>query len=241
MAPRKGSYYGPHKQWTPVEDGTVRDLYARTPRTRLRAVLTAALPHRSWGAIVQRAQSQSVPGRGGCAWTPAEDQIIRQAWGERSVRAITDSLPGRAWRSIVRRAIALGFETIPPGFVHLSEAARRIGYARATLLKLCRAASVPMMRWHGAKRNKGRTRGGRICRWLLVDLTEATIAVEAALAHDGETVYAGALRRGVKPSALRSRLLSQGAFSVGKRGVRVLIPSALLDEVAAGMKAVSHG
>ena len=242
MAPPKGTYHGPHRQWAAEEDALVRDLYARTARRSLRATLTAALPHRTWGAIVMRAQKLGAA-RIGCEWTPAEDECLRMCWGGMAPRAITERLPRRNWRAILQRVEALGIDRIPEGLVTLAEAARRLGFARGTVLRICRAHDVPTSRWWGqratgpAKRGEGRTKGGRVCRWLLVDLTLATIAVEAELGDARETVHGGAIARGVKPSALRAELLRRGAFTVGKRGARVLLPKAVLDLAAEALGA----
>lgn len=244
MASPKGSYYGRFQQWTAAENDLVRDLYTRTPRRALRATLTAALPHRSWSAIVAHAAVLDVP-RLGCAWSPGEESTLRMHWGSETPGQILARLPGRPWRSVMRRAEALGLDVIPVGFVTLSEAARQLGYARGTLLKIVRAAEVPTMRWWGAtatgpaKHGDGRAHSGRICRWLLVDLTLATIAVEESLARDGETVRGGAIARGVDPAALRRRLLRSGAFKVGQRGVRVLLPAAVLDAAVAELRAAA--
>lgn len=241
MAPRKGSYHGPHRQWTAAEDATIRDLYARTGRRQLRATLTTALPHRTWGAIVMRAQTLGAA-RVGRQWTPEEDHVLRMSWGGMTPKQIVERLPGRRWRGVLKRVAALGIDRFPEGLVPLAEAARKLGYARDTVRRICKAHDVPTVRWWGqratgpARRGAGRTRDGRVMRWLLVDLTLATIAVEAELARPGETISAGALARNVDPVNLRRALIKQGAYEVGKTGQKLLLPASVLDAAAATLR-----
>ena len=180
-------------------------------------------------------------------WTPAENAIVRDLYARTPRRALrvtlTGALPGRTWSAIVAHADILDVPRLGCAWTAAEDTALRHHWGSETPGEIL--TQVPTMRWCGAqasgiaRRGDGRTRGGRICRWLLVDLVLATIAVEEALARDGETVRGGAITRGVHPGALRRHLLKTGGFPLGRRGVRVLLPAAVLDAAASALRAAA--
>ncbi len=221
------------RPWTPAEDELLRTRY---PDPGQHAALAAELSHRTWGAIVQRVVGLDLP-LPGRDWTAAEVDLLRREWGEATPRALSRMFPGRTWRAIASHARVLGLSTIPQGMEPLAVVARRVGYARGTLLKILRAAHVRTMRWQGKRGAKGVTAGGRICRWLLVDALDAEIAVKMHLGF--ETIRGGAIARGVHVGSMYRELQRTGAYVKGSRGGHRLIPSAALDAASAAIRARS--
>lgn len=231
-----------YRPWSAEDDAALARHYAPRPDWE---ALARALPHRTRGAMVARAMVLDLERRQR-PWTAAEDAAVQRAFGEVSAATLCARLPGRSWRAIRRRAAELGLgSAVPQGFVTLKEAAKVLCYSRGALRSILERRQVRTLRWAGKgatgrpRPGDGATKGGRVCRWLLVDLAAATLAVEEDLAaqNEVETIRGGAIRRGVDAGALRAELLRRGAYEKGARGGRRLLPSAVLDDAAQALEA----
>jgi hypothetical protein len=216
-------------RWTPQEDALVRWLY---PRRSKHGALARALPHRTWEAIALRAGKLGA-GRWRRKWTADEDRVLVREWGEVTQRVLRAKLRGRTWGAIVERAGDLGLPMgVPQGWETLTAAARRLGYATATLRALLARRGITTKRWVG----RGGTRP-----FTIVEATCATEAVEAELEERRriETIADAARARGVGEQNLRRALLLMGAYTVGQRGVPVVLPAKVYDAAAARCRRAS--
>ncbi len=236
--PKRASCPKRYRPWTAEDDATLARLYVPRPDW---TALAAALPHRTRGAMTMRAAVLELERRQ-CDWTREEDELLLWAWGVLTPRELKGRLPNRPWRSIQRRARALRPGALPKGLVPLKVAAEKLRYARGTLLGILARHGVPTLRWRGQRGPGKAPKGRHDRRWLLVDLAAATQAVEVELAAANavETIHGAALRRDLDPGELRRELLKAGAYQVGERGGRRLLPTAVIDAAAARLSGVSQ-
>ena len=107
----------PRSAWSDAEVDALRRLYSTAPRAETRA----ALPLRSWGAIIRMANTLGVPS--GDLWTPAEDALVIehtvQKRGNRRRKidwtATLAALPRRTRGAIAMRRRALGLNLTAGG------------------------------------------------------------------------------------------------------------------------------
>lgn len=127
----------PWKPWTPADDEAVRALYPAAARD----VVLAALPGRTWMATSVRARLlgvRRVAYSGRKVWTPADDEALRAMWPEHVRKTICANL-GRSWAAVVHRAKVLGLVADGvrwKGYLTVTKAARRTGYAPRTFLRI---------------------------------------------------------------------------------------------------------
>lgn len=132
------------RAWTPEEDATLRAVSSRARRgvKKLdRAAIMAALPGRTWDAVLARRGHLGID-RSRRRWTPAENAVLRAQWRENAVRTIMAALPGRSWCAISRQAAALGLGTVQQGWVLYRAEYQRLG--------LCRSEADHTIAWANA-------------------------------------------------------------------------------------------
>lgn len=131
--------------WSPAEVASLRRLYPSAPWPEI----LRALPRRARGSICQMAGELGVRrvayrNGGGTSrvWTRAQDAELREMWPQHARRSICERL-GRRWTAVRARAVELGLTGDGSrrwsGYVSLTEAARRAGYARGSFVALLRA------------------------------------------------------------------------------------------------------
>jgi hypothetical protein len=183
--PTTGALSG-FRPWTPDEDAAVRARYARGKVASLAAELD-----RSKLSVRKRAArlGLNVARR----WTANDDQELRSLWGESSVKRIAKAL-NRTPLTTYWRARRLGLPCgDAQGFEYLSHAAKRTGFATATLRKILRDAGVGLRL--SASRPSKRKR-----HYHIVDPDDVDRAV--ALWNDGEIVNCAAEARGLTGETL---------------------------------------
>lgn len=223
---RKGERPRP---WTADEDSALRRWYAKRPEHRVRSVILATLPGRTWRSIVVRASVMRL----GCAkrrWTREEDAALRVHWPDSSVATIRKALRGRSWESIYHRAIlTLRLGPRFAGYVSVQEAAARCGCASAMVRDACRAAGVRVQIIGGRVRRDGAPH-------LAVEWDAARDAVIAWTTR--ETIANGARRHGVRTHTLRAWLIEAGHYKPVRKGARARLEPAVVDRVVSAHRGV---
>jgi hypothetical protein len=216
------------KLWEPAEDEIVRANY---PRRRAHAKLRRLLPHRTWGAIKQRA------GVLGLAtlhrvWTARERAYVEANWQVVGVAAIALALR-RTRCAIVQYAKELGLPFgIPQGCLSIEQAAKRQSYERSVLRKILQREGVAFHPWQGFR---GRGKSPRY----YVDEVEMLEALERheRRVHSTETIKGAARARGLCHQMLGRWLYEAGAAPADQRGRPHEIPSEVIDRVIAERRA----
>jgi hypothetical protein len=143
------------RSWTEAEDGHLRDHYVATG-----TVACATALGRSVQSVRSRVQRLGLNQRQP-RWTPAEDAKLAMMWGVHPIEAIAASI-GRTIEGVYRRAELLDMGLgCPQGHETIHQAARRTGYADATLVGILRWAHVRIDRAWTRKGSKVVTRGPR--------------------------------------------------------------------------------
>lgn len=170
--------------------------------------------------------SASVRRRHCARWTPEEDAILRQMWGQNGSRAIREAL-GRTELACVLRAQALALPPQTQGMVPVTAACKRLGLCHDTLYLFLRdCGTEPSFR--SPVRRKTSTRYRR----RVVELEQ----VEALL-HQRDTrtttLGAWAVSRGIAERPVIRLLARRGlALYVGRQN-RLRVPEGVLEEVYA--------
>lgn len=214
-------------RWTPEEDALMRRHY---PWASGRKLLATLLPHRTAAAREHRASDLAIPRRRR-RWTAEEVRTLLLEWGEVSPRTLREKLPGRTWLAIYEQATkVMGLAPPQQEMVSLGAAARRAGFSHQKLRSILERRGVEIEQYRsgsvGERRSQARYR---------VDPIEVQDAVEAELAalrHGPESISEGAMRLGMSPSALRSRLADIGALVVQGRGRASRYSPEIIDRAA---------
>jgi hypothetical protein len=141
-------------------------------------------------------------------WTGADDERLRKLWGEISLRQIAETF-GRAQTAIHQRAQKLGLGVgAPPGFEHITAAAKRTGFEVPTLrgiLAWAADAGVTDKR-RPVERLPYSPRSPRAKQWRrhIVDSFDVDEAVAAWM--ETETMEEAGRARGVSPETVRLTL-----------------------------------
>lgn len=209
------------RPWTAAENAMVREQY-----TELGPAELAKRLNRSVHSIEQKAKLLSVYRRR--RWTPQDDQQLRELWGTMSCEAVAKTIK-RTPATTHWRARKLGLAT---GAVHgteyLSAAAKRAGFATASLRRVLRYADQPLHRT--ASRPTGAKR-----HFHAVEPADVDDAVEAWLAS--EDVHPAAKRRGICGETLQRwlREAASAGFKVPpepkRKKHRWRVPSETIDAV----------
>jgi Zn-dependent peptidase ImmA (M78 family) len=164
-----------------------------------------AFPKRSASAIHQKALKLGLRIR--AKWTSRDDRLLRNFWGDLTVRDIANRF-GRTEVAVCFRAKRLGLKLgRPQGWAFLSSEAKRIGITSDTLRKLLVQSGARIVpTWNIPMKARGR--GLREGRPMLVDPYDVDLATEKYL--DEETLNAAAIRRGTSAETLRKRLKAIG-------------------------------
>jgi len=158
-------------------------------------------------------------------WTPAEDAKLRSDWGLFTLAGVARRL-GRTKTATFLRAkdlhIAIG---CPEGFEYLTAAARRTGFAVATLRRMLDGAGVKIMRAY--------SRPGRKKKYPrhFVDPVDVDDVVRAWL--DTETVGDAIRRFRMRRQKIVS-LLEAGGIARPVRKKHWRLPTAVIDRALAG-------
>lgn len=219
--------------WTPTEDAVLRREYPRIRRggsggiRRLARVLGRSRP-----AVKIRARRLGL--RTNVHWTPRQIAVLRMEWHEVSPRVLREKLGGRTWYAIAQRAHLLGLPFgVPQGCEAIHPAAKRVGVAHETLVRILTAAGVRLHRWYPEPvARRPRTTARRAPR-RYAERDEIDAAVAAWL--DTEVLPGAARARGVHPQTLRGRMLRLGLATRGE-GLSVRRPSEVYDRAMVGYR-----
>lgn len=212
------------RPWLPAEDALLRERYVADGAQACAEVLG-----RTYRSVTKRAQRIGVVRIQ--RWSRRDDERLRVSWGSRSIKQIATEL-GRTTTAVYWRAGHLGLgRGCPKGWIYLSEAAQRTGYATGQLRRILRWADVSIQRALTLPDRRRRT--GHVS-WY-VDPFDVEDAVERW--HLTESLFAAARRTGLCASVL-ARLLDEAAARGDKRvtprpeGRRHWrVPTALVDEL----------
>lgn len=226
-----------HRPWTPEEDATLERVTRCGASRRLRVdwpAVLAALPGRTRLAVLYRRDHLGL-GAAGRRWTPREDKLLRDRWGEDVGRTLARKLR-RTETSIYQRAQRLGLPPQMQGRASVARACAKLGVWHDTLYRLLAECG---MRPQRAALVRQHPREAKRYRLLAVDpdAAEALLAV-----RDRRTLRLSewAERAGVCSVSVLHRLRKAGL--VPAAGGHVRYPVALLDEVdRARGRAVASG
>lgn len=204
------------KFWSDDEEATLRRMYGAADM----AEIMAALPGRSVHSIRLHARVLGVDVKR--HWSAREKRQLMFWWHEGiRVKAIAARLK-RSPVAVTSMACKMGLsQGAPPGWEHVTAAARRLGFANPTLLRIAATYNVPI-------KNSIALRPRRAFQYhhQIVETVAIDDAVQKWLAT--ENVGAAARARGIDPHSLRRLLGLRGS---GKRHVR--IPTEQIDRVVA--------
>lgn len=207
------------QSWTPAELEILRGSYVERGRAYV-----AAATGRSVASVCAKAARLGLARKP--RWTDLENQQLRNWWGVESLHAIAMRL-GRTRIAVFRQGVyELGLRRgVQDGQESLKAAARRTGYAIATLRRILDAAGVKLSRPTSEPKCR------RKARWA-VDVAEVDEAVAAWLAT--ETVFGAARVRGIGDDALRALLKRTPGVPPKPEGRKAWrIPSAVIDRALA--------
>lgn len=128
-----------YRWWAPEEEVFVREHYATRG-----AVWVAEQLGRTRSAIVHKAGAMGLFAETRHLWTEADTQALTWDWGTHTISAIAKKLKrSEAAVYIKAKKLRLGIGC-PQGWVRVVVAARRIGVDRRTLMRILKAAGVPV-------------------------------------------------------------------------------------------------
>lgn len=192
----------------------------------------ARFPNRSKHAIYKQI---CVGGMGlNRGWSPMEDAILRDNWGEVGIKNLLSKLPNRTRESIYFRGLRLGLHAgTPQGYVSIKSLATdpKWGFNYATTIKMMERAGVRVRTFNYAGKKRG------------VLCVETDESMRAAKMWTGtEKVIVAAKRLKVRPNTLAHWLTLEGLLSPKDSSRKRTYRGApeVFDRVAAKYRSMPH-
>lgn len=164
-------------------------------------------------------------------WSQFELRVLHRYWGELQPRRLRARLPGRSWVAIFRMAATEGLTLgVPRGYVSLHDAARRLGYSHASVVRaLAQRAGVEVFR-HDCKLRPSDT-GKAYVEW------DAILSASEREVRELEVLGPAAVRRGINAGRLWTWVRDEGLLPPlpegrARRGP-VRLPTAVIDDLVA--------
>jgi len=179
---------------------------------------------RTWRAVHRKARRLGLYRNR--PWATADENLLRNIWGEVSLEEAAARL-GRSQEALIVRAEILGIGgACPRGREYLSVAAKRTGYAVCQLREILKAAGVAITPALASPRSTRKN------FYFVVDPFDVDEAVKKWLSS--ETLATAARKRGVHTRYLSRRLRRlDGVPKKPSRGKHWRIPTAVIDRALA--------
>lgn len=164
-------------------------------------------------------------------WSKTEENLLVWNWESSTVEALADKL-GRTPLSVYCKAHELGLQRgCPQGMEYVTAAAKRTGYALATLKNILRWAKVHVEPTRSRRyASKATANAGFQCHFVRPDAVDAAIASWLS----SESVGGAAKARGIRPHDLRARLREHPEAPERPEGrARWRVPTWLIESVLA--------
>ena len=220
------------KTWSAEEDKILSEIYPRLhgvkPKTkeRIKKELLSKLPDRTIRGCSIRAWKIGLTN--GYYWSPEEEAILAEYWPDGGVRTLHEKLPKRNWTGMRAHAKRMGLPERWQGYMTISQASKRLGYDRDTVLSALKEEGVTTYMRGGKKYSTAPKYKHRVVEW-----DEAQDAMLKWMSR--ETPLNAAEKAGVPYRTLLDWLKAHGIKSPSK-GHILKIPAGEIEAIIAEHK-----